>query len=752
MTRLSVPFEIPGYRIVRRIGLGGMATVYMAIQESLSRPVAVKVLARARAVSKELVTRFENEARVIARLEHPHIVSIFDVGQTSDGRIYYTMPYMPNGDLSSRSLRDDPVRVLSIIHALAAALQSAHDQGVIHRDVKPENVLFDSQDRPMLADFGIALSETQSARVTREGATVGSSGYMSPEQARGEALDARSDLYSLGVVCYELLTGELPFQGNDALAIALAHIEKPVPRLPLTRRVWQPFIDKALAKQPGRRFQSAEEMLAALDLLGRRQGAPSDYGLRAWWSIALERLVAVPRRRRALALVAVLALLLAGLLALLPQKPERAAAPAPHPAARAASAATPPPLAETSAAAPQTSPAPPAAITMRSQQLQRAGDLVSIGHLVTPPGANAADQYLAVLAAEPGQRDASKGIGRILGLLSRRAVKAIAAGSAESAIEPIMQAQVLAEKASLRRGAAFDAFVAPIHQVVEEIRGSHHDLFDTSALVSLEPLLPALAKIDPKQAAAISAELDHVSGLLRTGGRFRDPDGPEMVLVTANAAGTGGPGHAFAIAVDEVTRGDYARFAGARRRESARCRASQSLLARLTRLQWRNPDFAQGEDHPVVCVSWDDANAYASWLSTRTGARYRLPNDAEWLFAARKAGAGTRCGVSNIGAHARDPAHCDDAFAQTSPVGRFPPTPPGLHDISGNVSEWTNPCAQPAKAPTACTRHTFRGLSWQDDDDQSNLIRSDGADADVGYANVGFRVVRDVPAANGVHP
>ncbi|HEX3122321.1 MAG TPA: serine/threonine-protein kinase, partial [Rhodanobacteraceae bacterium] len=263
--------HIAGYDISRRLGRGGMADVYLAVQASLARPVAIKVLAVERTLAEaidgqarppgedfeETVTRFEREARTIARLDHPHIVSIFDVGRTDDGRLYYVMPYLPNGDLSTRDLREDEAAIVSVVRALCRALGYAHTLGVVHRDVKPENVLFDKLDRPLLADFGIALAAHQSARVTREGSTMGSSGYMSPEQARGHAIDGRADLYSLGVVTYEMLSGDLPFHGPDALAVALAHVEQPVPRLRSARRHWQEFIDRAMAKSPAERFQTA---------------------------------------------------------------------------------------------------------------------------------------------------------------------------------------------------------------------------------------------------------------------------------------------------------------------------------------------------------------------------------------------------------------------------------------------------------------------------------------------------------------
>ena len=264
------PFDIPGYRIMRWLGRGGMADVYLAMQLSLGRPVAIKVLAAERTPSDDLVKRFEQEARIVARLDHPHIVGIFDVGRTSTGQLYYTMPHMPNGDLSARDLTQDQRAVLEVARAICHALAYAHEQGIVHRDVKPENVLFDKLNRPLLADFGIALTNVAQARVTREGSTLGSVAYMSPEQARGRPLDGRSDIYSLGVVCYECLVGKLPFSGEDSMAVALAHVEQPVPHLPPARMHWQSFIDKALAKKPDDRFQTAQEMLGAIDTVATR--------------------------------------------------------------------------------------------------------------------------------------------------------------------------------------------------------------------------------------------------------------------------------------------------------------------------------------------------------------------------------------------------------------------------------------------------------------------------------------------------
>ena len=270
---------IPGYRFQRRLGSGGMATVYLAIQESLDRPVAIKVTepdALKDEISKQ---RFENEARTIARLSHSGIVGIHEVGRTSDGRMYYIMPYLANGDLAQRDLRNDEAQIREVLRTLLMALGYAHGHGIVHRDVKEENVLFDVHDRPQLTDFGIAISKKRdTSRLTSAGLSVGSSGYMAPEQARGEEVDGRADLYSVGVLAFSLLTGELPYRAPDALALALMHANDAIPRLPQDKRHWQDFIDRAMAKSPLQRFNNAPQMLLALDRIGRSGAAGKPVG------------------------------------------------------------------------------------------------------------------------------------------------------------------------------------------------------------------------------------------------------------------------------------------------------------------------------------------------------------------------------------------------------------------------------------------------------------------------------------------
>jgi hypothetical protein len=258
--------EIPGYQIKREIGQGGMASVHLAVQTSLERQVALKVMSSALATDPTFTRRFLQEARTLASLAHANIVQVFDVGVTPNQLHYFSMQYLPGGDFVTRVQRGlDEAELKRVLIGVAKALAYAHERGYVHRDVAPGNILFDSADNPVLTDFGIALAASQSARITSTGFSVGTSHYMSPEQARGGEIDARSDLYSLGVLCWYGLAGKPPYDGNDGFAVAYAHVFEPVPRLPAEQAHWQEFIDRCLAKDPKDRYADAGEALAAID-------------------------------------------------------------------------------------------------------------------------------------------------------------------------------------------------------------------------------------------------------------------------------------------------------------------------------------------------------------------------------------------------------------------------------------------------------------------------------------------------------
>jgi serine/threonine protein kinase len=259
--------QIGQYKIESQIGQGGMATVYKAYQPSINRHVAIKILPGQYAQDPNFVKRFEHEAKAIAALEHPHILPIFDFG-TQDGLTYMAMRYVETGTLSN--LMGRPLsyeRIVRLIGPVARALDYAHKQGVVHRDIKPSNILIDKNGEPLLTDFGIAKMVQGSGgatQLTGTGMVLGTPAYMSPEQAKGTSLDGRSDIYSLGVVLYELLTGQQPYQAETPLAVVFKHVSEPLPPpRTVNPNVPEPLervVIKAMAKDPAQRYQTAGEM------------------------------------------------------------------------------------------------------------------------------------------------------------------------------------------------------------------------------------------------------------------------------------------------------------------------------------------------------------------------------------------------------------------------------------------------------------------------------------------------------------
>jgi len=620
VTESSFP-RIDGYRILRVIGHGGMSTVYLAEQLALDRKVALKVMLAEVLADEVSRARFENEARIIARLEHPNIVGIYEVGRTHDGLPFYSMPYLSHGHLAQRRLAGDQPRVAAILRSLLQALDYAHVRGVVHRDVKAENVLFDDSDRPMLADFGIALRRGNNPRLTTAGLAVGSTAYMPPEQARGLEVDRRADLYSMGVLTWEMLMGRLPYVADDALTMALKHVQEPIPRLPRALRHWQELIDHAMAKQPDQRFPSANAMLAVLDDIERRAGkrfVPVELPPTDPASADTSAVPAARWHRPALAGVALLTLGVALTLGLRAFRSETPAPTSPHPSpAEGASTRT---ADTTEAAAPPATPPvegtadatpdllPPTDGLGLNAVLANAEQQLRDGHLLAPPNANAWASLEAAWQIAPTHPETLRMTALLFDALAASAERALRKDDATGAREAYQRAVTLDK----RRGGSGEA----VSRLQQRLGAALDDritllLAQPATRANAERLYAATTpwlKLDAARKRSLDTRLQALA-------KASPP--PPTAAAPAPAAPAAPP------ELITVSRGDYARFVAATGRAAADC--GRGFLGR--KLRWDN--LLGGDRRPVACVSADDALAYAAWLGTQDGHHYRLPQAGE---------------------------------------------------------------------------------------------------------------------------
>jgi len=258
------------YRLEARVGTGGMSSVYRAIDETLERPVAIKLMNREIATDSDQLERFRREARAVAQLSHPHIVGVIDYGE-DQGRPYIVLEYVEGETLKERIRRNGELEISEAVAyaiEIARALGCAHARHIVHRDVKPQNVLIDEEGSAKVTDFGIARSLDDDG-LTADGRVLGTTDYVSPEQALGHAVTGQSDLYSLGIVLYEMLTGGVPFKGENQVAVAMKHVREELPDVqalrPEVSASLAAVIDRATAKDLHERYRSDEELIADLE-------------------------------------------------------------------------------------------------------------------------------------------------------------------------------------------------------------------------------------------------------------------------------------------------------------------------------------------------------------------------------------------------------------------------------------------------------------------------------------------------------
>ena len=268
------------YEIVERLGGGGMAVVYRAVQQPLGREVALKALSPELFQDDGFVKRFETEAKTLAKLDHPNILPIYDF-EVTEGVTFLTMPLIRGGTLRDILNRGplDTLTAWRYLREIGDGLQHAHDAGIVHRDLKPTNVLIHSDGRAMLADFGLAPGAGQPTHLTTIGLAIGTPGYMAPEQVMGHEVDRRCDIYAMGVLTFEMLTGRLPFIGSNRMEVAYATVNAPVPSAAKLNNALPDELDvllaKVLAKDPAQRPQTVKDLLAQMAKLPQRRQAPA---------------------------------------------------------------------------------------------------------------------------------------------------------------------------------------------------------------------------------------------------------------------------------------------------------------------------------------------------------------------------------------------------------------------------------------------------------------------------------------------
>ncbi len=815
-----------------------MATVFLATQDSLQREVALKVMAPALAADRTFAQRFVGEARTIGELNHPNIVSIHDVGVTEDKLHYFSMQLLSGGDLEQRIAGGITEReLLRIIQPICSALGHAHERGFVHRDVTPGNIMFDPADQPVLTDFGIARVVSEATRMTATGLSMGTSYYMSPEQARGRNVDARSDIYSLGAVIVEVLTGKPPYEGDDSFAVAYAHVYEPVPKLPPRFLRWQEFVARCMAKSPSDRYDSMAQVLEVLEEFARKttgegrrfdiskadkpaadMGAtlqlpvpeisPAKSGRLRWAGLALGKGPVEwwsglrPAWRRAWAwfggklerlppllwvgVIAGVSLLASALFLVLRGSPEP-----PLPAVSVTQPTETPDLSDGLAdptndavlepvadLEPEPEPEPAPLPTVESIQpsrpvlvdldetdeallvesllntpqgqarlqslLEDASTALAENRLTTPADDNAFDLFQSALSLDPDNSVAQGGMEQIIRRYVALARSAVDRGRYQGAITLGLRARQVARQITL------SSSVAEALDSVEEYGYSQsmtraQEAQRVGDLEWASEQLRAALLFKPNDAAVFQA-MDQLSVP-------PEPEGPQVVrdvlangdfgpelLVTDGSDGIG-------LGLGEITVDQFAAYVSdtGADPEGTACRNLESWMRASRKRHWRAPGFDQDGDHPVVCVSWGDATAYADWLSDQTGKPYRLIRVNDWAQAAQQPADDCQ---DNLGDQRlltvmkrREVLDCDDGFAYTAPITAFAPSATSVTGLLGNVREWTADCVRERSG--VCRQYAVVGMSWLEGDRSDFGTTSKGYDPEQRYNTIGFRVVRE---------
>lgn len=781
--------QIPGYRIIRKINQGGMSTVYLAIQISVGRVVALKVMSPTLNGDPAFSERFQREANIVGQLSHPNIVAIYDIGR--HGALnYIAMDYLPGGTVHDRMMTgltaDEAMRVT---REIASALDHAHEKGYIHRDIKPENILFRADNSAVLSDFGVAKGMIGVSRMTSVGQVVGTPHYMSPEQTRGKPVDARSDLYSLGVVFYEMLTGSVPFQGDDAVAIAIKHLSAPVPKLPVHYQAYQKIVDRLLDKDPEKRFQSGRDVVSAIELLessakSARTTAthPAELSTLALFN-ALVSAAGTALHRRAQKLMR------------FRWTPERGIYQ--HPETRVTEILMVGSEDERSTA-----------ISTRVQQAthlqlvhnvrRRLLSRIVLGVVLLGVIGTGVS---ALLKKEPVPTEVKTAA------VSGNTVQSAASIPSTTVSQATTAPGNTSAPISEQPASPPDAQAVPVAETLipVDIPITAPDLIAAKPAI-VTPVVPRYAlTVDtiPSNARVRIMNIPdrYQPGILLKPGRYHleishqgfetkyewieitdknfQPSyaldrvvppsknfvsnlggtkrGPEMVRIPVGNFLMGNKNDSTCVPVHNVTIDKP--FAISKYEVSF---DEYDLFAQATNRALPGDNRWGRKNRPVINVSWEDARAYTAWLSRMSGKTYRLPTESEWEYVAR-AGSRTLYWWGDDNKDAIERANCRrgcySSFSglfgsKTAPVGSYPANAFGVYDTAGNVAEWVQDCYvdnynnKPkdgrAHEQASCTRRVVRGGSSKNNVEQIASHARDYHPPEIYEENLGFRVVMEL--------
>ena len=718
-----------------------MSAVYLGRQISLQRKVAIKVLKKLVMDDKSLAERFVDEAKTVASLDHPHIISIYEAKKLPSGLAYFTMPYLTHGDFGEIICTSSD-HLIELLSQICDGLSHAHKYGIIHRDLKPENILFDQFGRIKIADFGIAISK-HTKRKTKESQLLGSAHYMSPEQIQSKDIDRHSDIYSLGCIIYEKLTGDHVFHAGNDFSILMSHINKPIPQLPKPLADWQPIIDRCLAKKPADRFDNVDELKDALLAIKYSKADPQPISHVAKKTITQPYLLGG-------AAAGLLCLLLLGWFLFGPEEavtvdeateqttPTIQAPVEPEPVVPVSQEE---PFEMTIGVVPNDEEQVDITGTLDNEtinqmsvevKLSEAKDLLQRLRLTKPQGDNAADKFHAVLLEQPDNTEAQQGLVAVGHAYMKLINSKIAERDYDNAMVHIQSWRDYLDNYPVD-SAEFESEVSDILTTTQQLVRAAVQKRRTNNQAA--QFLQLSQSLKPNYAFVNDLQTDY-DNIPQNGQLFSDKLNHQFVYF-AMPASSGLTDLLWGQ--HEVSIEQFKRFARERFTDEKCHHYDKKSFFKKT---WLKPPFPQSASHPVICINAAQAQAYARWLSDQTGHTYRLPTAAEFTQMNLILSANNNCQSSNLaGTEVKDESKateqtlsCGDGQVFTAATGHFSPLQ-NVYDLQGNVSEWVTDC-------TGQT-HCAIGTSWRSGAGKNHRGMQPENPAE-NHSHIGFRLVREL--------